>query len=205
MTPVCCCLKQAGRALHPATRMTALALFLVSFLAAGELLASGDESAEKESAKDESAKTESSAPVKYSRPPHKAVGARIVVSSTHRGEQGERNHRALVDGDLSTRWSSDYVEPQEVKIILRQRVDIHRIRIHWERACATKYLVSVSPNGKTWQKAYLYLDLGAEPVPRIDTIRLPGTSTRAIKIELMARVRSEWGFSIHEIEVLDQK
>lgn len=188
-------LKQLDGVAYPAARIVMMALFLASFPASGDLLASGEEST----------KTESTPAVEYRRPPHKAVGARSIASSTHRGEYGESNQKALVDGDLSTRWSSDYSAPQELKIILEQPVDIHRIRIHWERACATKYLVSISPDGKKWRKAHLYLDLNAEPVPRIDTIRMPGTPTCAIKIELMERVRNEWGFSIHEIEVFDQK
>ena len=161
---------------------------------AGQLSASGENTDKAESP-----------PKEYAQTSHKAVGARVMASSTHRGQHGEAARRAVVDGDLSTRWSSEYSEPQEISLFFGKRIDVRRIRIHWENACATKYAVSLSPDGKTWQKAYLFLDLTSEPVPRVDTIRLPGTPAKATKLELISRVRSEWGFSIYEIEVFDSK
>jgi hypothetical protein len=137
---------------------------------------------------------------------HMAIGCAVTVSSTHLGEPGEGAGDALVDGDLYTRWSSDYKEPQEVVIDLGKAAKVTEIRLHWERASATRYCVYISQDGKSWSSVYLYMQTqpGA-PAERVDDIRLANGECRYIKLDLQNCINKEWGFSLYEIEVQGAK
>jgi hypothetical protein len=130
-----------------------------------------------------------------------ARGARVTVTSTHAGLPGEDGAAALVDGNLATRWSSLYAEPQRVTIQWARPVDLGAIRLYWENACATRYAVSVSPDGKAWRAIHLYLNADAKPEPRMDMIDARGQKAKAIQLDLSARVSTNWGFSLYEIAV----
>jgi len=137
---------------------------------------------------------------------HMAIGSKVEVSSTHTGEPGEGPASALVDGDLTTRWSSDYSEPQKVQIDLGQVTRLGRMRLHWERASATKYSVMVSSDGKEWANVHLlYMKTRGEPEPRIDRVNLKGVSARYVRLDLLGCVNKEWGFSLYEVEITDNK
>jgi hypothetical protein len=132
-----------------------------------------------------------------------ATSAMVTVSSTHYGENGESGPAALVDGDLFTRWSSDYSEPQEIVIQLKKPAVLSKLRLHWEQASATKYRVQTSRNGKDWMSVYLYMGMsGGEPASRIDDIDLKNTTAVWIKLDLQTCVNKQWGFSLYEIEAL---
>jgi hypothetical protein len=132
-----------------------------------------------------------------------AVGATVTVSSTHFGESGESTASALVDGNLFTRWSSDYSEPQNVVIQLKKPAILSKLRLHCEKASATKYCVYLSSDGKNWISMYLYMNTGSgEPVSRIDDVDLKNTLASWIKLDLQSCINKQWGFSLYEIEAL---
>ena len=132
-----------------------------------------------------------------------AVGANITVLSTHSGEPGESDGSTLVDGDLSTRWSSDYSEPQSVVIELKKPAILSKLRLHWEKASASKYCVYLSQDGKNWTSVYIYMSIGGgEPAARIDDVDLKNVLAGWIKLDLQSRINKQWGFSLYEIEAL---
>jgi hypothetical protein len=134
---------------------------------------------------------------------HAAIGAKITVSSTHAGEAGEGGAEALVDGDLQTRWSSEYSEPQEVVVELGEKQKLARLRLHWEVAAAVNYNVLVSADGKEWTKTQTMTD--GKIGPRIDELDMKDASAKFIKLELLNRVHDTWGFSLYEIEAVGQE
>lgn len=135
---------------------------------------------------------------------HSAVNCKVKASTTHYGFPGEAGPEALVDGNLLTRWSSDYTEPQEIELELEKPVAVDKIRLHWEKACATRYTVSISLDRVSWKKIYFYRNDDIAPQERIDEINVNKIPARYIRIELEKRVERNWGFSIYEIEVLSQ-
>ena len=136
---------------------------------------------------------------------HAAVGARVVVSSTHTGNEDEGDPRCLVDGKLHTRWSSEYRSPQYVEVYFPRRISLHELRLHWEQACAARYFVSVSADGTSWTTAHFYLNKSARTEPRLDRIPLKDTPAAAIRLDLLASVNTNWGFSLYEIEVVPSR
>ena len=59
-----------------------------------------------------------------------------------------------VDGNMSTRWSSEFADPQWIAIDLGEVTQISRVQLVWEAACGKAYTIQVSDDGKDWQDVY---------------------------------------------------
>ncbi len=109
---------------------------------------------------------------------------------------------ALVDGDLTTRWSSQYKDGQHVILKLPRSVAVDKVRLHWEAASASKYSVAISSDGNRWETIHAYWRTSVKLEPRTDEVPLKGREARMIKVDLETRANPEWGFSLFEIEVV---
>jgi len=54
------------------------------------------------------------------------------------------------DGDLTTRWSSLFSDPQWITVDLGSVQNIARVRLNWENASAKSYTIQLSPDNSTW-------------------------------------------------------
>jgi len=133
---------------------------------------------------------------------HAGIGAKITASSVHTGEAGEGPASALIDGMLATRWSSTYSEPQHIIIEFEKPTTVRALRIYWETASATRYAISVSPDGQTWGQSKPVAKPVSQPAPRTDEVPMGNTLAKAIRLDLVTRVNPDWGFSLFEIEVV---
>ncbi|MDG4765876.1 discoidin domain-containing protein [Solwaraspora sp. WMMD406] len=103
---------------------------------------------------------------------------------------------AAVDASTTTRWSSQFADPQWLQIDLGQTYTVERVRLTWEAAYGTAYQIQVSPDGQTWTTARTITngDGGTDDLTGLDAtgryIRMYGT-TRA----------TEWGYSLFNLEV----
>jgi len=136
---------------------------------------------------------------------HAAVGAKVIATSTHKGVGNEAEPEAVVDGDLSTRWSSEYSAPQWLEIYLPKMTALARVRLHWEQACAANYSVSLLSASNEWKKVYLYFNPKAKAAKRVDDIDLKDARATAIRLDLLAAVNTNWGFSLYEVEAVPSK
>lgn len=103
---------------------------------------------------------------------------------------------AAVDGDLDTRWSSGFSDPQWIRIDLGQVWRLSRVTLVWERSHATAYRVETSTDGRTWTTRYS-TDAGTGGTV---TMELPGTDARYLRM-YGTRRHTEYGYSLLEIEV----
>jgi hypothetical protein len=122
------------------------------------------------------------------------IGARAVASSLE-GPQFPAS--AAVDGNASTRWPSQYSDPQWIYVDLGQRYHVDRVILHWETAYARFYQLQISDDAVNWlplTTSSLDSDGG------IDTLfNLNGTG-RFVRVYGSARA-TQWGYSLWEIEV----
>jgi hypothetical protein len=133
---------------------------------------------------------------------HRAVIAEAAASSTRTNEVAEGPVTSLIDGDLTTRWSSEYSEPQEVILRFKDRFKVGAIRLHWEAAAAREYGVMASADGSRWTTIAAVTN--AVPGPRVDQIDGCGLIALSLKLQFIKRTNPAWGFSLYEIEVLDK-
>ena len=78
-------------------------------------------------------------------------GRPVTVSSSESATYGGNN---VVDGNLTTRWSSAFSDPQWIQIDLGATYNISRVKLAWESAYARSYKIQVSNNGTAWTDIY---------------------------------------------------
>ncbi|WP_125773265.1 discoidin domain-containing protein [Antribacter gilvus] len=61
---------------------------------------------------------------------------------------------AAVDGNLGTRWSSAFSDPQWIRVDLGETADLDHVELVWEAAYSTTYQFQVSDDGSTWSTLY---------------------------------------------------
>ncbi|ROO61633.1 F5/8 type C domain-containing protein [Micromonospora sp. Llam0] len=101
-----------------------------------------------------------------------------------------------VDGDLDTRWSSDFSDPQWMLVDLGEVWRISSVTLFWERAHATAYRVETSADGRRWSTRYT-TTAGTGGTVRL---ALPGTDARYLRMYGTKR-HNQYGYSLLEIEV----
>lgn len=61
---------------------------------------------------------------------------------------------AAFDGSLSTRWESEYSDPQWIQVDLGSSFSITGVKLNWETAAGKDYKIQVSADGTTWNDAF---------------------------------------------------
>lgn len=115
-----------------------------------------------------------------------------VVTSAERGDLGAA---AAIDHSASTRWSSGFSDNQSLTLDYGKSVAINRVRIDWENAHATQYLLQTSEDDTTWTtiKTVDASQGGSE-----DWTGLTGQG-RYLRMQGLKR-SSNYGYSIFEIQ-----
>jgi beta-glucosidase len=100
-----------------------------------------------------------------------------------------------VDGDLTTRWSSRFSDPQWIYVDLGARKNIGRAILRWEAAYGKAYQIQVSDDAVNWTDIYSTTVGNGE----VDNLDLSGTG-RYVRVYGGQR-DTEWGYSLWEFEV----
>jgi hypothetical protein len=61
---------------------------------------------------------------------------------------------AAVDGNLGTRWSSAFSDPQWLEVDLGSTQSICQVTLNWETAYGKAFQIQTSPDGSTWTTIY---------------------------------------------------
>lgn len=80
-----------------------------------------------------------------------ALGTTATVSSVNVAGRGGPQ---AVDGDPMTRWGSQYSDPQWIELNLGAEYNISGVRLMWETAYGSSYVIQVSNDGSTWSPVY---------------------------------------------------
>ncbi|RXZ48765.1 beta-N-acetylhexosaminidase [Agromyces fucosus] len=106
------------------------------------------------------------------------------------------------DGDISTRWSSKYVDASWLQLELAEPADVATIVIDWPNACARSYRIQTSVDGVSWTTE---AERSAQVTcPRIDEISIDvDEPVGFVRMQGVTRW-STWGYSVSEFRVYDQ-
>ncbi|WP_051815759.1 discoidin domain-containing protein, partial [Glycomyces tenuis] len=74
-------------------------------------------------------------------------------------EWGGHTPDQATDGDLSTRWASEWADPQWIQVDLGQRTAFDTVQLVWETSYASAYEIQVSDDGQNWSTVYQTLSL----------------------------------------------
>jgi hypothetical protein len=119
----------------------------------------------------------------------------VTVSST---ENGTTPASGAVDGNLTTRWSSAFSDPQWISVDLGDTYAVDRVKITWEPAYGKDYTVEISDDNDHW--AVMKTVTGNTALVNEHLVSGEG---RYIRIHGTAR-GTQWGYSIYELEVYGQ-
>ena len=100
-----------------------------------------------------------------------------------------------VDGDIETRWSSQFSDPQWISVDLGARKHVKRVILHWEAAHGEAYSIQLSDDAVHWTDLYNTSTSDGD----VDNVTVSGTG-RYVRVHATMRA-AEWGYSLWELEV----
>lgn len=120
------------------------------------------------------------------------------ASATADSAKGENIAQKAIDGDLSTRWESEYHDNAWLTVDLGEVKKINGVNIVWEGAYASEYSVEVSIDGVSFTK------VADETLARegLKSTAFDETDARYIKVNCKKRANTKFGSSIKEISIL---
>jgi L-fucose isomerase-like protein len=122
-----------------------------------------------------------------------AIGKIAVTSSN---ENASLAGAKAVDGSTTTRWSSQFSDPQWIYIDLGSNVNINQVKITWEAAAASNYKIQTSSDAITW--ADIKTISGNTTLVNDHTGLIGGG--RYVRVYGTTR-KTTYGYSIYELEV----
>ncbi|MEU9292209.1 discoidin domain-containing protein [Streptomyces sp. NPDC048266] len=125
-----------------------------------------------------------------------AAGAPASASSSEWNPFTSYVPGRAVDGDVGTRWASNWSDDQWMGVDLGAVRRVGRVTLDWERAYARQYRIEVSENGTDWRTVWST----AAGDGGYDTAEFPSTSARHVRIHGERRA-TQWGYSLHEVAV----
>jgi len=141
-----------------------------------------------------SGNNESSKTITVSPPPpvNLALNQSVMVSSAESAEYGGGN---AVDGNLSTRWSSQFSDPQWITVDFGETLDFDEVVLRWETAYGKVYQLQTSNDNSNWT-TIVNQTTGSGNVESWEV----DASARYLRMYGTQR-GTEWGYSLYEIEV----
>jgi beta-glucosidase len=100
-----------------------------------------------------------------------------------------------VDGDMGTRWSSAFSDPQWIYVDLGAIYHIDEVVLNWETAYAKQYFLQISDSASGWNNIWQETN-GDGGIDRIH-VSANGRFLRMLGTERA----TAWGYSLYEIEV----
>lgn len=104
----------------------------------------------------------------------------------------------VTDGNITTRWSSQFSDPQYIYIDLGQRYDICGTALHWEAALGQDFKIQVSEDASVWTNAASIT--GNTSYDNYISLKATG---RYIRMYGMQR-GTVYGYSLYEFQVYGQ-
>lgn len=124
----------------------------------------------------------------------------LQKTTTTSSVRGNNQGAFAVDGNQSTRWESDFSDPQFILVDLGSTYTLNRVEIDWEAAYATYYQIQLSDNQQQWTTASNITGSDGGT----DVIDLNGATARYIRMYGTQRTTIggvQYGYSIFEFEV----
>ena len=124
-----------------------------------------------------------------------ALGAKVTVTST---ETPDFPGELAVDGNMETRWASEYTDDEAITIDLGSPKAVNYVELHWETAMAQDYEIYGSLNENNLEAITLATVTGN--ADKDNVVEFDTTAVRYLTIHSSKRA-TEWGNSLYEIVV----
>src|SRR4051812_35961666 len=125
--------------------------------------------------------------------------ARTASATASSAENAGTGAAYAVDGDLATRWSSMFIDPQTIELDLGAPAAISEITLHWEAAYGKAYTLAVSDDRSSWTTVKTVTDGDGGT----DDFGDLGATGRYVRLTGTARA-TQYGYSLYEFEVFGE-
>ncbi len=121
-----------------------------------------------------------------------ALNKTATASSVEQGLKAEN----AVDGNVTTRWASQFTDNEWIYVDLGETVDISSVKLKWETAYGKSYKIFVSDDASAWNEVYSTTssDGGTDEITGLTA------KGRYVKMQGVKR-NTSWGYSLYEFEV----
>lgn len=129
-------------------------------------------------------------------PANVAAGEPATASSIESASYPAAN---AFDGNMTTRWSSQFTDNQWIYVDLGQQYDLCKVIIYWEAALGKDFNIQVSNDAQTWTT----IDAVTNNTSQTSTLSLTG-SGRYVRMQGVHRTAVNgtlYGYSIYEMQV----
>ena len=106
-----------------------------------------------------------------------------------------------MDGNLTTRWSSAFSDPQWIVVDLGTDYAISEVDLNWEAACGSNYLIQTSDDNVNWTTQTTVVGNTTSGLLKY-TYTTPVTA-RYVRMYGTARA-TPYGYSLYELSVYGQ-
>nr|WP_285683912.1 discoidin domain-containing protein [Actinoplanes sp. NBRC 103695] len=100
-----------------------------------------------------------------------------------------------VDGNAGTRWSSQFADPQWIRVDLGSVRALNRVKLTWEGAYGRAYQIQTSTDGTAWTTAATVTNSDGG----VDESTL-SASARYVRVYGTQRA-TQWGYSLWDLNV----
>ena len=122
--------------------------------------------------------------------------AKGAVATQSGSESEAMSAQYAVDGNVGTRWSSNFADDAWMTVDLGQTYQIGKVVLDWEGAYGKEYDILTSVDGNTWNTVYSMRDgMGGE-----ETLTFDICEARYVKMQGIKRALP-YGYSLWEMEV----
>ncbi len=124
----------------------------------------------------------------------------VTVSSTESENGGVNIASNAVDGNYTTRWSSEWnIDPSWIYVDLGADECVNRVKITWEWSYARQYEIQVSDDAVNWTTAYSGSN-GFSGDDGVTDVTFAAAEGRYLRLFCTQRA-STYGYSLYELEV----
>ncbi|MBQ8773034.1 MAG: discoidin domain-containing protein, partial [Muribaculaceae bacterium] len=121
-----------------------------------------------------------------------ALGKQAYASSEFDGNVATK----ATDGNSSTRWESEYSNPQWMYVDLGEKKSVGTVILRWEGAHASKYDIQVSSDANSWNTVLTNNNCGGG----VEELKFDAVEARYVRIYCSEKA-TMWGDSLYEIEI----
>lgn len=131
-------------------------------------------------------------------PENLALHKNAYASSTHTGDVGSPD--AVTDGELATRWGSNYTDDEWIYVDLGQSSTIDSVVLVWENAYAASYKIQVSEDAQNWADVYTNTD-GHGGTEQITFTPVEARYVRMLGLKQAQLAFGTFGYSLYQFAI----
>lgn len=156
---------------------------------------SGERVTSENPAEETTSRQKSTTLVTFAAPTSPGKTIRPVAVTASGSESAGLPATAAIDGNISSRWASNFADDAWIQFDFGTKVDVGYMRLVWQRSYGKEYALQVSQDGQSWTQIR-YVTNGKGGTEELLNL---GMSARYLRMQGVARATA-YGYSLFEVD-----